>query len=187
MRWIILLGAAAIAIPFVISFVAPTSTVGVAVSARFLERPGGIPDEPAAKPTEINAKTLFKWVTDPDTAPFARAYAWRVIPVDVIYLIAFGGFLTLGAYLLATQTILPGNYLSHVPIAVWLACPTIYILTDLLEDALIVALLTRPALISDFAINALTALCSTKIASSALALLQLFVLGLGGAIQERAI
>jgi hypothetical protein len=182
MRWIILLAAAAIAIPFVISFVAPAGRVGAAVSARFLERPGGIPQEPTVKPAEINASTLFEWVTARETAPFARAYAWRVIPIDFAYIIAFGGFLALAAYFLATTAIAPGNLLGRAPITVWLICPALYALTDLLEDILIMTLLTRPEVIGDVSISALAVLRSVKIVTSALALLQVFVLGLGGNI-----
>jgi hypothetical protein len=71
--------ASAIAIPFVIFFVSPAHRVGVAVSARFLERPGGIPREPAEAPLPINKNTLRNWVTSGDTAAYARAYAWPMI------------------------------------------------------------------------------------------------------------
>jgi hypothetical protein len=103
MRFVILLAASAIAIPFVISFVAPASSVGAAVSAKFLERPGGIPPEPDKAPTTINKDTLQTWVMSARTAPHTRTYASRVIPIDLLYIVAFGGFLAIGAYSLASD------------------------------------------------------------------------------------
>jgi hypothetical protein len=136
MKGIILLAASAIAIPFVISFVAPASSVGVAVAARFLERPGGIPREPAQAALPINSQTLHAWVTSGDTAAYARAYAWPVIAIDFLYILAFGGFLALGAHTLATVGIAAGNPLGKVPVLWWLAFPTLYAVADLLEDLL---------------------------------------------------
>jgi hypothetical protein len=125
MRCIILLAATAIAIPFIISFVAPVKSVGAAVSARFLERPGGIPREPSGDPLPINKQTLYAWVTASDTATYARAYVWRVIPIDFIYILAFGGFLALGAYTLASG-LAQTSLLGKLPILMWLVFPAVY-------------------------------------------------------------
>lgn len=180
MRWIILSAAAAIAIPFIVPILAPATEVGAAVSARFLERPGGIPAEPSAPPATIDATSLRAWATASGTSAYARAYARRVIPIDLCYIVALGGFLALAAHTLAISGIVPGNALGKVPIAVWLALPALYALTDLFEDLLIFALLTWPAVITDASVDLLAVLRAIKIGSSALALLQLFVLGLGG-------
>jgi len=184
-RWIILSAAAAIAIPFIVPMLAPASRVGAAVSARFLERPGGIPAEPGAPAVPVDAKSLRAWVTAAGTSAYARDYAWRVIPMDLFYIAAFGGFLALAAHLLATSGIGLGNPLGTTPVAVWFALPALYALMDLCEDALIFFLLTRPALITDASVGLLAALRAIKIGSSSLALLQLFVLGLGGLLPFR--
>jgi hypothetical protein len=53
-------------------------------------------------------------------------------------------------------------------------------IADLLEDVLILVLLTRPASIGDLFINVLAFLRGSKIIASTVALVQLFVLGLAG-------
>ena len=181
MRLIILLGAAAIAVPFVISFLAPASVVGAAVSDRFLERSSTIPPEPTTDPVPINAGNLRAWVTSGDTAGYARAYAWRVMPLDFLYLAVLGGFLALGAHTLAAVVAWPPT-LANLPLWVWLIFPAAYIVADFVEDCLIILLMTRPSIISDFSVGALTFLRTTKIGSNAVAILQIFVLGLAGAI-----
>jgi len=181
MRWIILLATATIAIPFTIGFLAPNS--GAAVSERFLERPVGIPGEPSAGPAPLNAETLRAWAFSEKTKGYAHIYAWRVIPIDLVYLFAFGGFLAFAAYALASSEIAPGNVLGKVPVMLWLAFPALYVVTDLLEDILIMRLLSNPETIVPRLVNILSGLRWTKIVASGLSLLQLFVLGLGGAIR----
>jgi hypothetical protein len=181
MRLIILLGAAAIAVPFVISFLAPTSVVGAAVSDRFLERSKTIPPEPRIEPIPIDANNLRAWVTSEDTAGYARAYAWRVMPLDFIYLVVLGGFLALGAYTLASTVAWPPT-LARLPLWVWLIFPAVYTIADFVEDSLIILLMTQPSRISNFTVDALTFLRNTKIGSNAMAITQIFALGLAGAI-----
>ena len=181
MRLIILLGTAAIAVPFVISFLAPRSVVGAAVSDRFLERSKTIPPEPSTAPVPIDESNLRAWVTSEDTAGYARAYAWRVMPLDFIYLIVLGGFLALGAYTLASAVAWPPT-LARLPLWVWLIFPAIYIIADFVEDSLIIVLMTRPSKISSFTVDALTFLRNTKIGGNAMAITQIFALGLAGAI-----
>lgn len=181
MKSIILLATAAIAIPFIISILAPRSAVGTAVSDRFLERSKTIPPEPKTEPIPINAGNLHTWVTSKDTAGYASAYAWRVMPLDFFYLVVLGGFLALGAYTLAATIAWPPA-LAGWPLWVWLIFPAVYFFTDLVEDSLIIVLMTWPSSISDFTVGALTGLRNTKIASNALAITQIFALGLAGAI-----
>jgi hypothetical protein len=73
----------------------------------------------------------------------------------------------------------PATPLSTVPILLWLTFPAIYALADFLEDLLILTLLTEPGAISDLTVNLLACFRWTKIGASSLALLQLFILGLG--------
>lgn len=181
MKWTILLAAATIAIPFTIGFFAPNS--GAAVSERFLERPVGIPGEPSASPAPLNAETLRAWTTSEKTKGYAHVYAWRVIPIDLVYLFAFGGFLAFAAYTLASTEIAPGSVLSNVPVMLWLVFPALYVIADLLEDILIMRLLSNPETIVPELVNILWGLRWTKIVASGLSLLQIFILGLGGAIR----
>jgi hypothetical protein len=181
MRTVILLGAAAIALPFIISFLAPAGIVGTAVSDRFLERSESIPPEPKTAPLPIDASNLRAWVTSRDTAAYARAYAWRVMPLDLVYLAVLGGFLALGAYTLASSVAWPPG-LERLPLWVWLVLPAIYVLADFFEDSLIILLMTKPSSISKFTVDTLTVLRNTKICSNGLAITQIFALGLAGAV-----
>jgi hypothetical protein len=177
MRLVILLGAAAIAVPFVISVLAPTSVVGSAVSQRFLERSKTIPPEPGTAPVPIDETNLRAWVTSRDTAAYAHAYASRVMPLDFIYLVVLGSFLALGAYTLASAVAWPPA-LASLPLWVWLIFPALYVIADFAEDSLIM----QPSRISSFTVDALTFLRNAKIGSNVVAITQIFVLGLAGAI-----
>lgn len=183
MKAVILLATAAIAGPFVIAIVAPASTVGTAVASRFLERsltpPGAtIPPEPTEKPLPVTAANLRAWVTAKETAGYARAYAWRVMPLDLLYLAVLGGFLALSASTLASTM----GWASALPAWIWLTLPAAYVLADIIEDCLIVLLMTRPGSINAFTMRLLSALTNSKIGASAFAMLQIFALGLVGLI-----
>jgi hypothetical protein len=186
MQAIILLATAAIAIPFVVAIVAPDNTVGAAVSSRFLERsltpPGAtIPPEPTEKPLPVTAASLHAWVTAKETAGYARAYAWRVMPLDLLYLAVLGGFLALGASTLASTISWPPA-LARLPVWTWLILPATYVLADIIEDCLIVLLMTLPASINNFTVWLLAALRNIKIGANAFAMVQIFALGLAGVI-----
>jgi hypothetical protein len=180
-RSIILLAAAAIAVPFILSYLAPAAVVGAAVSDRFLERAETIPPEPGSPPKPINEDNLRAWVTSRDTKGYASAYAWRVMPLDLIYLVVLGGFLALGAYTLAAGIAWP-PLLAKLPLGIWLIFPVVYMITDLIEDSLIFLMMTRPSSISELTVQELTVLRNTKIFSNAMAITQIFALGLAGAI-----
>jgi len=55
-------------------------------------------------------------------------------------------------------------------------------LADVAEDCLIITLMTRPASISNFTVDMLAVLLNVKIGSNALAIIQIFALGLASAI-----
>jgi hypothetical protein len=186
MKCIILLATAAIALPFVISWVASAKTAGTAVADRFLERSflqtPTIPPDPNTEPAEVNAANLRAWVTSPDTASYARAYAWRVMPLDFIYLVALSTFLALAATTLASGVAWPPAVAKYLPGWVWLLFPLAYMIADLLEDCLIIILMTRPASISPFTVDMLAVLRNVKIGTNIAAITQIFALGLAGAI-----
>jgi hypothetical protein len=178
-RATILLGTAVIALMFVIPLFAPIATTGFAVSTRFLERPGGIPGEADIK--ELNSNHLRQWVTDDKTAGFAKAYAWRVMPLDFVFLVVFGSFLAVGAHMLVSLGV--PTPLSRLPSWAWLILPLGYVVTDLLEDILIIVLMTAPAAINDATVTTLAALRNLKFVSSTLAIAQIFLLGIIGTIR----
>lgn len=182
MEFIILLGTAAIALPFVIAFRAPARLVGAAVADRFLERSDSIPPEPQAKPLPIDAGTLRAWVTAPRTAGYARAYARRVMPLDFAYLLVLGGFLALAAWTLGSAVAWPPALAKWLPPGVWLIFPAAYTLADFLEDCLIVVLMTRPVSIGKGSVRALTALRNTKIGANIVAITQIFALAALGCV-----
>ncbi len=103
------------------------------------------------------------------------------MPLDFIYLAVLGGFLALGAYTLASAVAWP-PMLARLPLWGWLIFPAIYIVADFVEDCLIIMLMTRPSIISNFSVDALTFLRTAKIGSNALAIIQIFILGLAGTI-----
>jgi hypothetical protein len=185
MKSIILLATAAIAIPFIISSVASVKSTGTAVADRFLERSflqtPTIPPDPKTRPPPATADNLHAWVTSPETAGYARAYAWRVMPLDFIYLAVLGTFLALAAATLASTIAWPPA-LPTLPGWIWLVFPLAYMLADLAEDGLIVTLMARPASISQFTVDMLAVLRNVKIGANALAIIQIFALGLAGAI-----
>ena len=179
MRAVILLGTAAIAVAFLVPMVAPKAKVGIAVSDRFLERSNDIPSETGGAAELVTATTLRNWVTSHPN--FAAAYAWRVMPLDLIFLAALGGFLAVGVHTLAALGVpLP---LSRLPLWGWLIFPVAYIVTDLAEDILIIVLMTTPAAIGEATVTTLAALRNLKIGSSVVAIAQIFVLGVAGAIR----
>jgi hypothetical protein len=182
MKLIILLGTAAIAVPFIIAFRAPPSIVGTAVSERFLERSKTIPPEPTRDPLPINAGNLHAWVTSKETAGYARAYARRVMPLDFVYLIVLGGFLALAAVGLASTVAWPSTLARLLPLWVWLIFPAIYAIADFVENCLIIAMMTQPSRITKCTVRTLTYLRNTKIGSNAVAITQIFALGLAGVI-----
>jgi hypothetical protein len=129
----------------------------------------------------INAENLRHWVVSSDTAAYANAYAWCVMPLDFIYLAVLGGFLALGAHALASTITWPPP-LTKLPLRVWLIFPIAYAVADFIEDCLILLLMTHPSTISNFTVDLLTFLRSTKIGTNAIAIIQIFALGLAGVV-----
>ena len=184
MKAIILLAAAAIALPFVVSGVAPGYR---AVADRFLERaflvtPTIPPDDSEARNANephkvVDAGNLLAWVSKNPAA--AHAYAWRVMPLDFLYLAVLGAFLALAANFFASG-VAPSSALAKLPSWTWFIFPAVYLLADFVEDCLIVMMMSQPATISDRAINLLTAFRKVKIGANGLSIIQIFVLGIAG-------
>ena len=175
-RLIIVCGALAIAIPFLIPML--TGNAGLAVSERFLERPKDklleikLPPDPGASVT-IDAKALRSWVTS--HADQARIFASRVMPLDILYLLALGGFLALGAHTLASQT-------SWATPRLWAIPAIVYLVADATEDALIILFMTVPDSIGEHTLGALIFFRTVKIVSNGIAICIVFLLGIAASI-----
>jgi len=177
MRLIILLGTLAIALPFIISGVA--IPFGHAVSERFLERPTQketpnytIPRETAAGPS-LDAASLIHWIRD--NSDFAKGYATRVIPLDMLYLFFLGGFLAIASTTLAGFIRWP-MALSDFPAWIWCLLPIIYIVSDFAEDELILTMLRSPSAIDAMTADVLAFVRQTKIVTLTLSIVQVLLL-----------
>ena len=166
MRFIILFGTLAIALPFLISGIA--SRYGSAVAERFLERPGAVPEELGGGAILTHEK-LYKWATAPATSADAKGYAHRVLPVDLLYLIFLGGFLGLAASTVSSSIVWPMSW-PAIPVWTWWLLPLTYVVCDVLEDSLIIFLLSWPSFISQIGLDCLSVLRFLKIYSVGLSM-----------------
>ena len=178
MRMAILLGTFAIALPFVMSGVA--LRFGAAVSSRFLERPTRlnspkfvIPEEPAAT-VLLDAKSLKAWAITREA--FANGYAMRVIPLDVLYLLALASFLGLASAHLASMLHWSAT-VSIAPTWLWWVFPALYAVSDLIEDVLILAMLSWPSTI-DATFGWLSRFRSAKMWTVSVSFIQILFLGI---------
>jgi hypothetical protein len=163
MRLIILSGILAVALPFAIALFATKDRVGLDVSERFLERLDEIPSGATEQQRKLTPDNLKAWVADHPTS--AAQYALRVVPMDVVYLLALGAFLGLASNWLATDMQWPAS-VAGIPMwmILWLL-PALYVATDLIEDSMIAMLLTFPDFIGAATVGALKAAKAIKIVS----------------------
>lgn len=167
----ITLAAAAIIWPFVVAMI--SSKYGADVSARFLERPGHIPSTGKA----LTRRSLEEWLRSPKNGPWRRPYAYLIMPLDVVYIFLVGGFFVSGSLWLVSALTWPQ------PAEWWPFCilvcilPAAYVVSDLVEDALIAHILPRQD-VSDRTFNAMRLATTIKIWSFGAAAVQTFVLGI---------
>lgn len=183
MRLIILLGTLAIALPFVISGMA--TSFGNAVSERFLERPTRddaprftIPGETAAG-QPLDAASLINWARE--NSDFAKGYATRVIPLDMLYLFFLGGFLAIASTTLVGFIRWP-MVLSGFPTWIWLLLPVAYIVSDFVEDGLIFIMLRWQSTIDGTTVDVLAFARLTKIITVTSSIVQVLLLCLASYI-----
>ncbi len=150
MRLIILSGLSAIVLPFAIGLFATKKRVGLDVSERFLERLDEIPSGATKEQRELNSSNLKNWVADHPV--HAAQYARRVMPMDILYLVALGSFLGLASNWLASDMQWPAAF-AGLPIWLWLL-PALYIVSDVVEDLMIAMLMTSPRLIEPATVRA---------------------------------
>ncbi len=175
MRLIIVSGLFAIVLPFAIGLFATKTRVGLDVSERFLERLDEIPSGATEQQRELNSGNLKSWVSNHPVS--AAQYARRVMPMDMLYLLALGSFLGLASNWLASDVQWPASF-AGVPIWIWLwLLPALYVVADIVEDLMIATLMTSPRLIEPATVRALTKIKGIKIGSVGAAMLQTAVLG----------
>ena len=160
-----------------------TPKFGDDVKARFVERlkyipsfkvPGS-PDSEAA----LNEANFATWLAKPDNQASRRGYAFPVLfPLDILFLVALGSLLGMVSLLLAGQV----GPLRGWPVWVWWLFPVAYLAFDLLEDVLLIALLTMPSLLNGGTFRALSAFTSGKIGTVIVAIGQVGLLALAWAV-----
>jgi hypothetical protein len=177
MRLIILLGTLAIALPFLI--LSAALPFGNAVSNRFLERPTHKSSPSYTIPREtkvgepLDEPSLISWVGENNG--FARGYATRVIPLDILYLFFLGSFLAIASTTLAPLIRWP-FVLSGFPAWVWWLLPASYVASDFTEDILIFVLLRWPATIQGATMDVLAFVRGAKILTVTLSIVQVLLL-----------
>lgn len=146
------------------------SKCGPAVAQRFLERGNEIPLEGV-----LNEANLSAWVRNEKNAESVHGYARRVIPIDIAFLLAFGTFLAMAAKFIAAT--IHWRILEASSVWWWLLAilPTLYVVSDLVEDVLIIQLLENPNGIHD-RFSFLRGVTSCKILTSIGAFAQLAIL-----------
>jgi hypothetical protein len=162
--------AAAVVWPFIVAFFA--NKFGPDVSARFLERPGRIP----SNGKELSRESLEEWLRSPTTAKFRRPYAFVIMGLDLVYVVFVGGFMLTGSLWLAGALTWP-EPVKLLPCVLLYVLPTLYMLSDAVEDALIATILQYQD-VSNSAFAALRTATGIKIVAFGTAALQVLVLGL---------
>jgi hypothetical protein len=156
-----------------------TPKFGEDVKARFVERlkyipsfkTPGSPDSEAA----LTEASFAAWLAKPDNQASRRGYAFPVLfPLDILFLVALGSLLGMASLLLAGQV----GAVSAWPVWVWWLFPVAYMAFDLLEDVLLITLLTMPSLLNGGTFHALTAFTSAKIGTVVVAIGQVGLLAL---------
>jgi hypothetical protein len=161
--------AAAIVWSFIVTLFA--SKFGPDVSARFLERSGKIP----SNGKELTRESLEEWLRSPTTGKFRRPYAFLIMGLDLVYVILAGGFMLTGSPWLAEALKWP-EQVEWLPYLMVFVLPALYMLSDIVEDVLIMIILRHQDVsISSFA--ALRTATGMKIVAFGVAVLQVLVLG----------
>lgn len=154
---------------------------GEDVKARFVERLKYIPsfkapgDQDGGQGSEaaLSEANFAAWLAKPGNEANRRGYAFPVLfPLDILFLVALGSLLGMASLLLAAKV----GAVSGWPVWVWWLFPVAYMVFDVLEDVLLIALLTAPSLLNAGTFRALTAFTSGKIGTVAVAAGQVVLL-----------
>jgi hypothetical protein len=79
-------------------------------------------------------------VRDARNKDVVNGYARQIVPWDIGFLLFLGGFLAMGSASLASNVVLT----SQLPFWLYLIIPGTYVCADIIEDMMIVFLLTSP-------------------------------------------
>ncbi len=178
MRAVIVLAVVFAALHFGLKYwVAPK--FGDDVKARFVERLKYIPSFKTSGSTDseaaLNEANFAAWLAKPDNQSNRRGYAFPVLfPLDILFLVALASLLGMVSLLLAGQV----GAVAGWPVWVWWLFPVSYMAFDLLEDVLLITLLTMPSLLNGGTFRALSAFTSAKIGTVIVAIGQVGLLAL---------
>lgn len=141
-----------------------TPPLGEDVKDRFIEQNKYIPSlknqAGQADDGKLTTTNLQHWSNDPANLVARQGYVAPVIlPLDLLFLIAVGGLLGFSSQSLAGKI----GLLSPVPSIAWWVLPVIYMLADLVEDSMIVVLLTWPGTINDTSFQVLRFFTTLKL------------------------
>src|SRR5665213_837160 len=117
----------------------------------------------------LTASNLLLWISDPANQVNRRGYVAPVIlPLDILFLISLGSLLGCLSQLLASRI----GLIAGWPAMVWWLFPATYLVCDLVEDGLIVSLLSWPDTLNAISFAALRFFTVAKILTVTIAFLQ---------------
>jgi hypothetical protein len=160
------------AVTILLQFTIPhfSSPYGAAVKARFVERSktiaeGGTGDVP------LNEENLRSWISS--YPEFAKGYASPVLfPLDILFLFALGIALATGSVFFARHAVL----VSDVWPVIWWIIPMVYLVSDLVEDIILMGVLKNPQRLTAQSFSSLALATDIKIKSVSAGFCQLAAL-----------
>lgn len=161
-------GAAAISWSLIVSSIA--WQFGPDVAVRFLERGRSIP----STNENLSRGSLQRWMLSSVAhAVQAKGYAYFVMPADILYVLFLAGFL-LSASISLQQIIPPlSGWIYIILICVF---PVWYAIADLVEDFLIIYVLSRPKRVRQALFLVMRGSTVVKIAAASVSLIQVALL-----------
>jgi hypothetical protein len=165
----LLCAAATILLQFTIPYF--SSPYGAAVKARFVERSKTIP-ELGTGDVPLNEQNLRKWISScPESA---RGYASPVLfPLDILFLFVLGIALATGSVFFARHAVL----VSEVWPVIWWIVPAVYLISDFVEDVLLIGVLKNQLRLTARSFSSLALATNIKIKSVTAGFCQLAALG----------
>ena len=162
------------AVTILLQFTIPhfSSPYGAAVKARFVERSKTIPEGEVGD-VPLNEQSLRQWILSfPESA---KGYASPVLfPLDILFLFALGLALATGSVFFARHAVL----VSEVWPVIWWIIPMVYLVSDLVEDVLLIGVLKNPQRLTAQSFSRLALATDIKIKSVTAGFCQLVALGI---------
>ncbi len=148
-----------------------SSLYGAAVKERFVERSKTI-HEAGTGDIPLNEQNLHQWISSyPESA---RGYASPVLfPLDILFLFALGIALATGSVFFARNALL----VSDVWPVIWWIIPAVYLVSDFVEDVLLIGILKNPQRLTARSFSSLALATKIKIKSVTAGFCQLAALG----------